>query len=342
MKIDIFQPLFKNIEGSPLHKAWLSTGMDVKFYPGNLSLNYRNKFELLIKNYPKLFLFALINSYRALTKRDPDFIIVNSDVEVIAVSLIKFLLLKKSKIILLGFIFTRRKSRQLKVIRRFYFKLVLSLASISICHSTYEKKVYDRYFNLSKLKIHYIPYALHVYKPKDDNNWEEEYIVSAGRSNRDYKLLIQVATDLPYRFKIICDNPRLVSINCNTKNIEVISGCYGANYISILNNARLIVIPLAVSDISAGQMVLLQAMALGKPVIITKTRSTIEYGSHLKTVYFCKLGDLDDLKSAILYLMQNRSISDQISSNAKKYYEENHTIESYVKNIAHLIVSMQS
>lgn len=84
-------------------------------------------------------------------------------------------------------------------------------------------------------------------------------------------------------------------------------------------------------------MVLLDAMALGKPVIITKTATTVEYGEHMNTLYFIEPDSVDELRSAINFLMANPSLRTSIGNAARAYYEEHHSIQPYVNGLVDAI-----
>jgi len=332
MKIDIFKPFFLKVENTPLYEAWMSIGKDIKFYSGGMSAKYKNTIDMLIFLYPKLLYFAIYNSILSFVKRNPDYLIVDTDVEALCASVVKFVLRRNTKIILLCFIFTKRSTKAVRAVRKYYYKFILSRCHRVICHSKYEVRFFSRYFGIDKGFFYYVPYALHVVSPKDNHlDFPPPYIVSAGRSNRDYKTLATAAENLPYKFIIICDGLNIP--NCPA-NVEIVSGCYGKDYIDILRGAELVVIPLVDQGISAGQMVLLQAMALGKAVVITKVKANVDYLCHNKTAYTVRARDVDELRMAIVKLMENNKLRGKISKQGNMYYSENHTFEKYVKNIA--------
>ena len=176
--------------------------------------------------------------------------------------------------------------------------------------------------------------------PQDLNITKSGYLVSAGRSGRDYELLCNAVKHLHLNVHIICDaNHALKGIDI-PKNVTLLRNCYGYEYIKELAEADLVLLILKDENISSGQMVLVTAMALGKVVIITKTDTTIEYGEHLKTCYFIKPNSIEDIRSAIEFCSKPSS-TESIAQGAKQRYAERHSIVPYVDSLTYAILEIK-
>lgn len=104
-----------------------------------------------------------------------------------------------------------------------------------------------------------------------------EYVFAGGYTNRDYDRLLRCARSLPsIRFIIACS-----SLNTLTEsvpaNVEVRRDLEPAHFHKVLAGARLVVIPLADDVGSAGQMVTLAAMQLGKAVVVADSSVVTQY-----------------------------------------------------------------
>ena len=80
-------------------------------------------------------------------------------------------------------------------------------------------------------------------------------------------------------------------------------------------------------------MVLLQSMSLGKPVIISRTRTTEEYGEHMKSLYFVEYGSEAALRDAIRQLDGNAELRARIGAAARRHYEARHTVAAYTNGV---------
>jgi len=115
--------------------------------------------------------------------------------------------------------------------------------------------------------------------PADNNDYsdatlsKESYYFSTGMSNRDYDFLIKVFDGISLRLKIACPN-----ITRNTSpNIQFLDNCFGPDMKKYMFNSRAVLIPLKDLNISSGQLVFIQAMQMGKPIIITESNPTRSY-----------------------------------------------------------------
>jgi glycosyltransferase involved in cell wall biosynthesis len=76
-------------------------------------------------------------------------------------------------------------------------------------------------------------------------------------------------------------------------------------------------VPLQDRPISIGQSVLLQAMALGKPVIATRTPGTTDYIEHMVDGVLVRPGDASDLRRA-MEMLASEALRRELGRNARQ------------------------
>ena len=138
-------------------------------------------------------------------------------------------------------------------------------------------------FSIPSNKIHYVPF-----KPNTLQDLlgmrarEEDYFLSAGRSNRDLKTLFEAFESLPYTCKVLAPWSEL---EVHGTSVE---GCQFPPNVSLVSDdgstkswntwiarARAVIIPIEPGKLSpSGIGTYLVAMALGKCVIITEGAAT--------------------------------------------------------------------
>lgn len=142
---------------------------------------------------------------------------------------------------------------------------------------------YTKHYGILPESCEYIPF-----KP---NNWDlvdsvgvkdGDYVVALGASHRDYRTLLEAVRDVQMPVKIILPRERIKAHNAdigespfplNVQHLETHDGRVGWN--QYLAESRMVVIPILADAIQpAGISVYLEAMALGKPVVITRGAST--------------------------------------------------------------------
>ena len=140
--------------------------------------------------------------------------------------------------------------------------------------------------------------------------------------------------ELPYTLRVASDC--LCSSGENPR-IQVLNNCYNSRYLNELKDATLVVVPLEAEHISAGQMVLIESMALGKTVLITETDTTRDYVEHNQTAYFVPRGDLEKLRETIQFFMKHPEERARIGEQARQKFQETFSMEAYTQNLLQLL-----
>jgi glycosyltransferase involved in cell wall biosynthesis len=264
---------------------------------------------------------------------------VRSDIEAIIFGAMRALFRTRTLIVFETLIVTPRRTPFADALYQRYFRLILSLIDVGICHSTAELSRYDRQFPNVRCRFVFVPYGTTVtdrekliaaYAAKGGDTGD---IVAAGRSSRDYATLAAAVRGLPCRLRIVCDVPAPVAGIEPSEQIAIDRDCVGWDYIEALADALFVVVPLAVDELSAGQMVLLQASALNKAVIVTRTSTTPEYATDGEDALLVDRGDVDQMREAIRRLLEDRDLRHRIGSNAGERFLRDHSTEAYVRKL---------
>lgn len=228
-----------------------------------------------------------------------------------------------------------------KFIRRIHYKYIHSIISSKyvekiIVRSTSEIKYYEEIFEV-KGKFVYVPFSMYSTAPSDVKPSERKYLFGIGRSNRDWKFLIDTLEGTTYRAIIACDTYQ-GPIN---DNVEVLKDCFGENMHKLLAKCYAVVIPLQDTNISAGQMVFLEAMEYGKPVIVTESTGVTDYIQNGETGILIK-NTKEELMSAIDLLYTDIVYYDKLSRNAQEYVRTTFTPHKSDERLASVIKTVTS
>lgn len=146
----------------------------------------------------------------------------------------------------------------------------------------------------------------------------ENYVLAFGYSKRDYPTLIvaweKIQTDTKLKIVGIKGISSERIIYEQKMNIHQLK--------ETIAKSLFVVIPLPLFKYSYGQMSFLQSMALGKPVIVTKTPSSDEYLIDGQGTFYVKPYDVDDMIKKIKYLLQNKNQLAAWGLLARKQIEE--------------------
>lgn len=243
-----------------------------------------------------------------------------------------FHLKKTNEIYVMTFIYKKKKGLAGSLYHKYMNYVVTSkYVDKFICFAKEEVEYYNSIFDVSNDKFVYLPLGLKPIEGMDIS--DEGFVFAAGRSNRNYDFLIDVLSESHIETKIVCDTYH----NSRTEdNIRIFNDCHGDSMLQIMAKCHIVVVPLDNVLISSGQLVVLQAMALGKPVICTDSKGISDY------VVNCVTGFLiDNVKdiwlSKIEALYKDEKLYNETSIAAKSLFNERFTDEIMYRNIAKIV-----
>ncbi len=185
---------------------------------------------------------------------------------------------------------------------------------------------------------HYVDQVFYSPRPR-----EQEMICAVGAEMRDYATLLEALHGTDLRCHIGTDHVRIPGrfrlLNDRRIPIGDIGGPSGAHITKgrvslpelreLYARSKFVVVPLLPSDTDNGVTVILEAMAMGKTVICSRTRGQVDVIEDGVTGLFVPVGDAAAMRRAILSLWHEPMRAEQMGRNARAYVEKNHTLEKF-------------
>lgn len=242
---------------------------------------------------------------------------------------------KKVDVSIMTFIYKERSGFLGKLYKEF---LSFSLKSLNlkniIVFSQSEKEFYLKCFPFLQGKIHSLPLCI---APLDKGLGyerhlvDENYIFTAGASNRDYDFLISVLDKTEFHLKIAWGGNV-----AHGDNVEILHNVYGEDMYRYLYNCKMVVIPLLDLNISSGQLMLLQAMQLGKPIIVTNNSTIYDYVVHGQTGLILA-NDKKLWLEAIQKIYRDRDFYDMLSKNEINSFKHDFSLEKLGEKVGLIV-----
>ncbi|MBX3703148.1 MAG: glycosyltransferase family 4 protein [Steroidobacteraceae bacterium] len=194
-----------------------------------------------------------------------------------------------------------------------------------------EIKAYSDRLRLPVGRFRFVPWHTNVLEPARYSA-PDGYIFSAGRTGRDWSTFTEAVKGLACPIAVVCDADTRIR-ETFPKHATVESEIPYARYRQLLIGARIVVIPLEERVYSSGQVVILEAMALGKPVIATRAVGSADYINDGITGLLVPPNDAPSLRAAIVRLLEDDALADRLSRNALETVLESHTLDRYLHTI---------
>ncbi len=223
-------------------------------------------------------------------------------------------------------------------------KITFSMADRIVVVSSIQKELFQNALGVPSEKITFIPYGVdcEFFVPSETGSGQS-FLLTTGNVERDDDLLIQIVEDMGLRLKRVTSFSSVVThinnwIETNSlKDVEVYQGISYRKLCTLLNECTFVVLPMLPADHPAGLTALLEAMAAGKAVIITKGLSTLDYIKDGETGVLVEPRDLDALKESIRRLLVNVEERKQIALAARRAVEEKFCVQMVADTLAHVI-----
>jgi glycosyltransferase involved in cell wall biosynthesis len=164
-----------------------------------------------------------------------------------------------------------------------------------------------------------------------------DYVFAGGYTNRDYDRLLRCARRLPeIRFVLACSRLNRLTESV-PGNVEVQRDLAPAHFHSLLAGARLVVVPLAEDVGSAGQMVTLAAMQLGKPVVVADSSVVTQYVDNGVTGLVYERTSDASLRRVIAAAIADEEGLIALGSAAQARYFERFTKSNYQRSLVNAL-----
>jgi glycosyltransferase involved in cell wall biosynthesis len=191
-----------------------------------------------------------------------------------------------------------------------------------------QKEDYARYYPQILDKAEFLPLGIDLSRFPYKKEIPEDYILSIGYQGsdfRDWKTLIKGFNLLKTktRLKIVGRtglNPDEIG-NCALENVEFVKMCSLPELNQYVLKSKFVVLPLPERRQALGQMTLLGAMALGKPVIVPEVPGVKDYVTDNQDGIFYQPGNAHSLAEKMQYLLDNPSVVKKLGKEAKNSAE---------------------
>ncbi len=200
---------------------------------------------------------------------------------------------------------------------RFLLRRITHSVSRIVVHATRQIEMYARDLGLPKEKFSLVPCHTTLYGaeyPVSDG----DYVFSGGDSKRDYRTLIEAARGLTCRVIIAAFSKAHFEGMDIPDNVEILSGGMSfEDFYRLAAGAAVVAVPLQPGlPYPGGQQVYLNAMAIGKPVVVADDCGADEYIANGVTGLVVPAGDAATLREAINTLVVDRDLATSLARNA--------------------------
>lgn len=177
------------------------------------------------------------------------------------------------------------------------------------------------------------------YRPLADSDVNPNQICTAGLEWRDYPTLIDAVSAMPdLQVKLAAASPWSKHENETANRVlppNVDARRYSYHELRRLyNESAFVVVPLKETDFQAGVTTILEAMAMGKAVVATRTTGQTDVITDGENGLSVAPGDAAGWRNAISCLRGDADLRERLGQNARRWIEQNATLDLWAERVA--------
>lgn len=199
---------------------------------------------------------------------------------------------------------------------------------------------------LPRQDIHYLPFGVdHRFWTPADNPSGGDYVLAIGNDqNRDWQTLVDAwSVDFP-PLKIVTSLP----VPAAPENVEVICGNWRTRLLSdeeirsLYQGARFVIIPSCETIQPSGQSACLQAMACGRPVVLSNIAGLwdSQLVRHGENVLLVQPGSVAEMGSAVQRLVYDHELCVLLGRNGRRLVECHYNTDIMAEAMVRLLMEV--
>ena len=271
--------------------------------------------------YSKPFLWRCFQALFAVRHQaTTDCIVATTEASALPVLLLKRLGLLKTPLVMINIALLHPK--QSRGLRKWLWKLCLPSAEAIVSYTIAQVDWLIAEFGLERARLFFVPFGVDTdfFTPEESAEApENSFCASVGTNDgKDFVTLLK-ALPAGNRLVIVTDdyNARIIREHLNPRSqVEIRRDLPIDQLRTLYQQSSVQVIPLLDTKFSSGQTVMLENMALGRTVIITKTASTHDYVEDGVTAVVVAPNDPDALRQVLVEVLEDPQRRQQIGARA--------------------------
>lgn len=271
-----------------------------------------------------------------LGKKYQSYIFINPIVGIFFGMLTRLFFLKK-RITIGGFLFENKKNKFYLYLRKAFVNFSYHNIDKIVVYGETEVPHYKTLFPKLAKKFAFVQYGKdYDYQEKKEFVYKRPFIASGGRSNRNFQVLCDAFDALgdPCVDCLIATRPECVSTSMEKSKVQFIYGITLNQFGSFIQRSKIFIVTLLDTNISAGHMAMMEAMAVGTPIIVSDIPAIRNYVDERSVFFFSPNSSLD-LKEKIGYVLNGLNSAEVVDkvNYAKKLYETSYSFAALLKRM---------
>jgi glycosyltransferase involved in cell wall biosynthesis len=232
--------------------------------------------------------------------------------------------------------------RRLRGVRRAVLEASLRSAHAIVCLAAAQRDLLLQQVRVDPRRVHVALLGVddRYYTPRPEP--DEPRVLAVGRDlGRDYATFVRAVRDLAAPATIVASARNLTGIEL-PPNVEVELDVTPGRLRELYAAATCVVVPTRAGEFDrgadcSGQTVALDAMAMGRPAVVTRRATLAEYVDDGETALVVPPEDPSELRRVIARLLDDRALRERLGAAARAKVEAAHTTRRFASELAGIL-----
>ena len=231
-----------------------------------------------------------------------------------------------------------KRSSPFWLLKNAAFRLVARRALGLITNSSHEVRVAQTRLHIPPARAVFVPLNTNVVDPAPAET-DDGYVFAAGRSQRDYPTLLRAAPHLHRPVVIVCGRGDLAGVGI-PPGVTVHEDLSRDRYLDLLRRSSVVAVPLLPCERSTGQVVVLEAMSYGKPVVCTRQPGTVDYVEHGVNGLLVESGDAAALARELKAVLEDPDLGRRLRDRALRDCKDRFSVSAHARNKLEAVIRL--
>jgi hypothetical protein len=218
-------------------------------------------------------------------------------------------------------------------------KFALSRVNRFVCHSRREMVQYSEWLELPPERFEFVPLPRGIHAIEHEEEREQPFIVAMGSAKRDYATFFEAVKRLKIRTTVVAASHAVAGLAV-PENVEVKSGLSEKECLNLSQRARLNVVPIDNAQTASGQITVIDAMALGRPIIASRCMGTEDYIDDGRTGILVEPKDVEQMTATIARLWDDQATRAKLGETARAQALQQYSNEAVGRRLGEILDSI--
>lgn len=205
--------------------------------------------------------------------------------------------------------------------RRRLAQMAMKHVDCVVVHASAEVPFIADWLDLPTDRVRFVPLQIGEIPVEASEDEESPFILAMGSANRDYKTLFEALRQVNFPTLVVASPRSLAGLTPPTC-VQIKHGLTLQDCRVLAQRARVSVVPLLDTVTASGQVTVIEAMRMKRPVVATRCVGTTDYIIDHETGLLVNSGDPDDLAIALNKLWDDAALRKRLALNGSIFAEE--------------------